>query len=209
MIGVAKSGWKLEQLRARASDSLEKHGGGVDEQAFAQADRAACATSTATTRTQRRSSSCARRWAARSIRLHYLAIPPESVRDRGRGSGAVRVRAQRRAADRRKAVRPRSAPRRRRSTGRCTRSSTSQPIFRIDHYLGKEPVQNLLYFPLRQLLSRADLEPALRRERADHHGRELRRRGPRRVLRRDRRDPRRDRRTTCCRWSASWRWSRR
>jgi hypothetical protein len=24
---VAKAGWKLEQLRARAKDSLEKHGG--------------------------------------------------------------------------------------------------------------------------------------------------------------------------------------
>src|SRR5213594_4882638 len=27
VIGVAKAGWKLEQLRARAKDSLEKHGG--------------------------------------------------------------------------------------------------------------------------------------------------------------------------------------
>src|SRR5262245_32723301 len=26
VIGVAKSGWKLDQLRARARDSLEKHG---------------------------------------------------------------------------------------------------------------------------------------------------------------------------------------
>src|SRR5215475_2917689 len=27
VIGVAKAGWNLEQLRARAKDSLEKHGG--------------------------------------------------------------------------------------------------------------------------------------------------------------------------------------
>src|SRR5437773_3953289 len=27
VIGVAKAGWKLDQLRARAQDSLEKHGG--------------------------------------------------------------------------------------------------------------------------------------------------------------------------------------
>ena len=27
VIGVAKSGWNLDQLRARALDSLEKHGG--------------------------------------------------------------------------------------------------------------------------------------------------------------------------------------
>src|SRR5262245_5145163 len=34
VIGVAKAGWNLEQLRARAKDSLEKHGGGVDPAAF-------------------------------------------------------------------------------------------------------------------------------------------------------------------------------
>src|SRR5216684_802037 len=33
VIGVAKTGWNLDQLRARAKDSLEKHGG-VDPSAF-------------------------------------------------------------------------------------------------------------------------------------------------------------------------------
>src|SRR5215475_12678783 len=33
VIGVAKSGWKLDQLKARARDSLEKHGR-VDPVAF-------------------------------------------------------------------------------------------------------------------------------------------------------------------------------
>src|ERR1700683_5800773 len=33
VIGVAKAGWSLDQLRARAKDSLEKHGG-VDAAAF-------------------------------------------------------------------------------------------------------------------------------------------------------------------------------
>src|SRR5207244_11668400 len=33
VIGVAKSGWNLDQFRARALDSLEKHGG-VDSAAF-------------------------------------------------------------------------------------------------------------------------------------------------------------------------------
>ena len=37
-------------------------------------------------------------------------------------------------------------------------------------------MQNLVCLPLRQHLPGADLEPQLRRERADHHGRELRRR---------------------------------
>src|SRR5271156_1126671 len=35
VIGVAKSGWSLDQLRARAHDSIQTHGGGVNEQAFA------------------------------------------------------------------------------------------------------------------------------------------------------------------------------
>ena len=33
MIGVAKAGWNLDQLRARARDSVEKHGG-LDRAAF-------------------------------------------------------------------------------------------------------------------------------------------------------------------------------
>ena len=33
VIGVAKAGWTLDQLKARAQDSLEKHGG-VDSAAF-------------------------------------------------------------------------------------------------------------------------------------------------------------------------------
>ncbi len=34
VIGVAKSGWNLEQLRERARDGITKYGGGVDEAAF-------------------------------------------------------------------------------------------------------------------------------------------------------------------------------
>ena len=34
VIGVAKAGWNVDQLRARARDSVEKHGGGVDQAAF-------------------------------------------------------------------------------------------------------------------------------------------------------------------------------
>src|SRR4029077_16812644 len=38
VIGVAKAGWTLDQLRARAHDSLEKHGG-VDSAAFEKLSR--------------------------------------------------------------------------------------------------------------------------------------------------------------------------
>ena len=36
IIGVAKSGWTIDQFRARAHDSLAQHGGEVDEGAFAK-----------------------------------------------------------------------------------------------------------------------------------------------------------------------------
>jgi glucose-6-phosphate 1-dehydrogenase len=36
VVGVARSGWTLERLKARARESVERHGGGVDEAAFGQ-----------------------------------------------------------------------------------------------------------------------------------------------------------------------------
>ena len=65
-------------------------------------------------------------------------------------------------------------------------------VFRIDHYLGKETVQNVLAHAVRQPAVRADLERQLRRPGADHHGRGHRPRRARRLLRRHRRRPRRD-----------------
>src|SRR4030088_3046639 len=35
IIGVARAGWSLDQLKARAKDSVEKHGG-LDAEAFAK-----------------------------------------------------------------------------------------------------------------------------------------------------------------------------
>ena len=67
-----------------------------------------------------------------------------------------------------------------------------ESVFRIDHYLGKETVQNILALAVRQRAVRADLEQQLRRQRADHHGRGHRPRWPGRLLRRGRRGPRCD-----------------
>src|SRR5580700_1117028 len=74
VIGVAKAGWNVEQLRARASDSLQKHGG-LDAAAFEKlssllhyvdGDYADAATFEAL----RKELNGAKRPA------HYLAIPP-------------------------------------------------------------------------------------------------------------------------------------
>jgi glucose-6-phosphate 1-dehydrogenase len=75
VIGVAKADWTLDQLKARAKDSLERHGGGVDPAAFAKL----CSLlryvdgdykDPATFQALRRELKDAQRPA------HYLAIPP-------------------------------------------------------------------------------------------------------------------------------------
>src|ERR1044071_5117295 len=74
VIGVAKSGWNLDQFRARAYDSLEKHGG-VDSAAFEKLSRVLRYVDgdyqdAATFATLRKELGQAERPA------HYLAIPP-------------------------------------------------------------------------------------------------------------------------------------
>ena len=92
VIGVAKAGWNLDQLKARAKDSLEKHGG-LDSNAwqklssllrYVDGDYAEQATFAEV----RRALGTAQRPA------HYLAIPPalfENVIEQLRFSGCARV----------------------------------------------------------------------------------------------------------------------
>ncbi len=109
IVGVAKSGWKLEQLRDRARDSLEKHGG-IDEAAFAKlVERLRYIdgdySDPQTFQQLREALGPARR------PLHYLAIPPSVfgiVVKNLEGSGCAEGRPGRR----REAVRPRPAVRR-------------------------------------------------------------------------------------------------
>ena len=61
VIGVAKSGWTLDQLRARAKESVEKHGGGVNVRSVRPAPAASAPISTVTTRIRRPTRSCSRR----------------------------------------------------------------------------------------------------------------------------------------------------
>ena len=127
----------------------------------------------------------------------YLAIPPGVLRRRRRpAQGARPGRAGADGSWRRVVVEKpfghdlRVGARAERHAGR--RSSRPASIFRIDHYLGKETVQNILAMRFANDDVRADLELQLRRPRADHDGRGHRHRRPRRLLRRHRRRPRRD-----------------
>jgi glucose-6-phosphate 1-dehydrogenase len=143
IIGVAKAGWNLEQLRARAKDSLEKHGGG--------ADSAAAATLLSLLKyvdgdyQDPKTFELLREALGSSERpLHYLAIPPSMfavvTKELARSGCAKNARV----------VVEKPFGRDLESARGLNRSLLAvfpEPsIFRIDHYLGKEPVQNLLYF---------------------------------------------------------------
>ena len=176
VIGVALSGWNLERLRERVRDSLKQHGD-LDEQASAKL----CSLlhyvdgdykDKATFERLRRELGQAKR------PLHYLAIPPSMFPTVVEGLGALAARTPRGSWSR--SLSAATSPRRRRSTQsaqrvRRGRDLPHRPLPRQG--AGTEPA----LLPLRQFVSRADLEPQLRAERADHHGREVRRRGPRRA----------------------------
>ena len=81
-------------------------------------------------------------------------------------------------------------------------------LYRIDHFLGKMGLGEILYLRFANSMLRADLEPQLRRARRDHDGRELRRRGSRPFLRSGRRAARRGRQPPDAGASPPRRWSR-
>jgi len=142
VIGVAKSGWNLEQFQARALDSLEKHGG-VDPAAFEKLrgllhyvdgdyqDRATFA--------------ALRKELGRAQRpAHYLAIPPllfeavaEQLAQSDCATGARIIVEKPFGHDLESA----------RELNQILLGVFDEAhIFRIDHYLGKRPVNNLLAF---------------------------------------------------------------
>jgi glucose-6-phosphate 1-dehydrogenase len=142
VIGVAKAGWTLDQLRARAQDSLERHGG-LDRDAFTtlsgllryvDGDYADPATFAAL------------RGALGDAQhpAHYLAIPPplfgpvvEQLARSGCATGA-RVVVEKPFGENLATAR---------QLNRILLGAFVEPdIFRIDHYLGKRPVHNMLFF---------------------------------------------------------------
>ena len=142
IIGVAR-GSSLEKLRQRAHDSLEQHGGGVDEAAFARllslmryvdGDYQ----SIDTFHRLRAELGSAQH------PLHYLAIPPSLfpliVRSLDESSCARGARV----VLEKPFGRDLASAEALNATLRAV--FAEQDIFRIDHYLGKEPVQNMLYF---------------------------------------------------------------
>ena len=142
VIGVAKADWNLDQLKARAKDSLEKHGG-FDSAVFAKLSRLLRYVSgdykdPATFQALRKELKDARRPA------HYLAIPPvlfgavvEQLVKTGCAKDARIIVEKPFGHDLASAQ----------ELNRLLLSAFDETaIFRIDHYLGKRQVHNMVFF---------------------------------------------------------------
>src|SRR5260370_33097208 len=142
IIGMARAGWSLDKLRARARESVE-HGGDFEPGCF---ERFAAQlryvggdyTDPATDAKLRQALGAATR------PIHYLAIPPSMF------ASVVQGLAKSGCADNARVIVEKPFGRDLATAQSLDRTLhevfPESAIFRIDHYLGKEAVQNLLYF---------------------------------------------------------------
>jgi glucose-6-phosphate 1-dehydrogenase len=141
IIGVARSGWNLERLRARARDSLEQQGE-VDEEAFARLVSLlryidGDYQDARTFQRLRKALGDAKR------PLHYLAIPPSMFATVTEGLAVADCIDGARVVVEKPFGRDLASARELNQI--LHRHLPEDRIFRMDHFLGKEPIQNLLY----------------------------------------------------------------
>ena len=143
VIGVARRNWSLEQLKARAKESIEQHGGGVDPVAFPKLMQMLRYVEGPYTE-DKTFDDLQREIGDAKYPLHYLAIPQSAFETvvnqlsrNGRNKGARLVLEKPFGSDLESA---------RRLNVILHRCFDEGSIFRIDHYLGKEAVQNLVFF---------------------------------------------------------------
>ncbi|MGH9048429.1 MAG: glucose-6-phosphate dehydrogenase [Acidimicrobiia bacterium] len=144
VIGVAYSQWTLDDLHKRARDSLEKFGGGIDDEAAFKKLMASLKYIDGDYNDPKTFAALGDALDGAERPAHYLAIPPSLFPTVVEGLGKSGC-----ANDARVIVEKpfgRDLASARQLNQVLHRVFPEQSIFRIDHYLGKEPVQNLLYF---------------------------------------------------------------
>lgn len=144
VIGVASSDWTIKDLRARARDGIEQYGGGVeDEAAFERLSDLMSYVSG----DYKQSSTYDRLKDALggcTAPAHYLAIPPSLFPTVVEGLGSHGEAQNARVIVEKPFGRDLESAR---ELNRVLHSVfPEERIFRIDHYLGKEAVQNIIYF---------------------------------------------------------------
>jgi glucose-6-phosphate 1-dehydrogenase len=146
VIGVASSSWSVDDLHKRAHDSIEEHGGGVDDKdAFDTLAKAMTYVDGDYRDANTYSSLGSALQAVKSKRsAHYLAIPPSLFPTVVEGLGKSGCAKDARVIVEKPFGRDLASAQ---ELNRVLHSVFPEPaIFRIDHYLGKEAVENLLYF---------------------------------------------------------------
>ena len=143
VVGVARSGWNLDALRERIYASLEQHGGGADQAAFAKL-RAQLRYVDGDYRDPATYTRLREALAGGHHPLHYLAVPPSLFATVVEGIGASGCAQGARVVVEKPFGRDLASARTLNEAVHRVFPETA--VFRIDHYLGKEPVQNLLYF---------------------------------------------------------------
>lgn len=159
VIGVANAGWDLARLREYARESVREHGN-VDQRVF---ERLASLLHyvDGDYREQQTFVAIARELAGAQRPLHYLAIPPSLFASVAQGLESCGCARGARVVVEKPFGRDLASAR---ELSRVLHEVFSEEqVFRIDHYLGKEAVQNITYFRF----ANAFLEPIWNRQHID------------------------------------------
>jgi glucose-6-phosphate 1-dehydrogenase len=144
VVGVAHSGWSVDQLRDRAKESIAHSTGGIDDRRALRDLLSRLRYVDGDYKDSHTFAALKRALGEASRPAHYLAIPPLLFARVIKELGAARLADKARVIIEKPFGRDLASARRLNRAAKAVFPETS--IFRIDHFLGKDAVENLLYF---------------------------------------------------------------